>query len=656
MCSKLTNKQIDMKLWCANRDFHIDLKPYFLGKVNPAGTKDVYYPFVGQPVLMSHLRPALSGYANTISKSSLQGLQIFLNSFFLSLTQQFPNADASIADINANLVNEQSLMLLKYGATLKTRQNFHSVGNQILIQLHSRYALKFPNLSKSGQPLRYPSIKSGSGIGKSRVIFPDLEIYIKKYCLQVLKNVDDNPFRNVDPIYGTDVMDPSNVMYDYQKHLEAKLCGEIAGTWLHQAANKFPWNSTPNLARMTKAAHQLDRQLGELWCGGWTKQMRDALFPTPDEIIASVLLVTLELGWVDTAKAFRFDGKWYTTFAKNPNMPKGTEYVALTNQLRPKTGEAVWTKASSTREGGSWWVLKRIEKRRELLAALCSNRAAETTMKLDELPTTSADWDKVRLERDRWQDLEHLAFIFLGRGRPTSAVNLPAHIYTKFIAKIPAHANFPIPEELTPTLGRMTHYDLRHLSAERTFRSSGFHATQEMLGHKNSKTTITYLESHQIKAELFAIYAKVAGIAFNEIEQKAVLNRAIIRKRYIQNGADLSTDERRSLGAQTLHGARCKNPKAPPPEAGSESSIKCLDGSCIRCPLAVWNWHDVQAIPLAVSEYARLVSDHTPNAPISVDLDCTAWEALFSQIPPELQSSLNSELASKGIKYAGAPR
>ena len=640
----------DTKLWCANRSFFIDLKPFYIGKSEAIGTTDVYYPFVGQPNLMMHLRPALEGYARTIGRKQLQQCNWSINELFVFLTPRFPTGLADVSHLTENFIHEHALNWRSTGASVKTRENCSAIYNRIFHHLHSRYCETFPNLSKNGRPLRYPSIKFNTKFRPSRNVSLDLETYVRRYCLQVLRNIDNNPFHDVTPEFGVDVRNPSHVLFNYLQHTEKQFRGEVTGSWRRHRQND-PWTLSPLIMALNKADKRCNRRIGQLKCGGSIPQMQVALFPTASEIIASIILVTLDLGWIDTAKAFPIDGEWYTTFANDPARPASKEYVALTPQIRPKTNNELWSRASHTREGGSWWVLNRIVKRRERLRSICFARSEELTKKLDAMQTSDSDWDDVRLERDRWRHMERLAFIFVSGRGAGSSLSLANHQYKKFLRDIPDRAEFDIPSNLRNAFCNVTHSSLRHLVAERTLRSEGISAVQLLLGHLNLSTTMTYLKSRQLREELFAIYARVAGIAFDEIKQKATLNRAVIRERYIRNGAQLSAEERRALGGMTLHGARCKNPTSPPPEAGSQSETRCLSGSCIRCPLAVWNWHDELAIPMAVEEYTRLKTEATPDAPISDDVDRVAWEALFNEIPPDLQPRLKAELKRTTVQF-----
>jgi hypothetical protein len=374
--------------------------------------------------------------------------------------------------------------------------------------------------------------------------------------------------------------------------------------------------------------------------------MKEALFPTSEEIIASVILVTLDVGWVDMAKAFTFDGCWYTTFARDPHRPTSSEYVALTPRIRSKTSREIWSKAAHTETGGSWWALRRIQNRTHRLRALCKSQVGI----LSDQSASDPENDFTRLEFERWQDLACLAFIYYGLRGPNSAIGLSGSAWSDFLRNIPKLADFDIRQEHEPLFDTITHYDLRHIVAHRTLKESGFFATQQLLGHAYGTTTMGYLASHQLKEELFAAYARVTGIAFEEIEGKAVLNRAIIQKRFILNGAELTVQERQELGAVTLQGARCKDPTSPPPEAGSQTTTRCIDGSCIRCPLAVWNWHDDLAIQLAVDEFARLDNETSPSTGIVEETDMAAWVALFNEIPNDLQPRLKTEL--KRVKMA----
>ncbi|MGJ8597157.1 hypothetical protein [Sulfitobacter sp.] len=547
--------QADRKLWCANRSSYIDLSPFYEGKSDPVNGADIYFPFSGRPELMKHFRPALEGYAGTIGESSLRLIQTYLNSLFTFITTMRPDC-WDIADIAADLFAEHCQHMSLAGLTVKNRASMHGCGNGILKHLHARYRSVFPNLSKDGRPIRYPSIKMGSSLPRSRSIPIDVEPFVKRYCLQILGQIDENPFLSIEPKFGVDVMNPAHVLYDFLLFEEERLrCGK-GGPWKCRKAGEFPWRSCPNVSVVTKRAKELGRKSGNLWCGGSVGQMKEALFPTSEEIIASVILVTLDVGWIDTAKAFSFDSPWYTTSAKDPLKPASSEYVALISRIRSKTSREIWSKAANAKKGGSWWTLQRIQERTRRLRTLCQAQAAF----LKDQSASQRNDDLLRLKFERWQDLACLAFIYYGSRSPNSAIKLDGSKWSSFLRNIPQLAEFDIPKEHLSFFDRITHYDLRHIVAHRTLKESGFFATQQLLGHVHGTTTMGYLASRQLKAELFAAYARVTGIAFEEIKGKVVLNRAIIQKRFVRNGDELTLQERQELGVMTLQGARCKEP------------------------------------------------------------------------------------------------
>lgn len=630
-------------VWCAGRSRSFDVLQYYVGKAEPTGRTDKFFPFEGQPYLMMHLRTAIDGYASAVRGSSLEKIGTYLSCLFTFLTEN-NQSSVSISDISSHLVVAHATWLKNTLAKRRYRGQMHTIGNQLLTQLHARYGAEFPNLSNHGRPLKYPEIKAASSTPRSKYVPIDLEPYIKRYCLQVLRKIDQNPFCHVMPMPGTDVMNQAHVLADYELWCHRWLAGSVSGGWVKQPQRDFSFQATPRVYRASSRAKELGRATGELWCGGWVAEMRESLYPTSDEIIASVLLVTLEVGWVDAAKSFSFAGHWYTTTAKDARAPKSSEYVALTPQVRPKTGNLLHSKAVHPREGGAWWALNRIEKRTKRLRLFCKERATELSQIVGAMDPDAPGYDDQRLERDRWMALSEQSFIYVSSFGAGSAVSASVVLWSNFLQSIPQNADFEIPNDLHPLFRDLCHYDLRHVVAHRTLREAGLLSVQAQLGHRDLSTTYKYLQSHQLKHELFETYARVTGIAWNEITDGFILNQDVIKARFQKNGEQFSDAERRNLGAMTLHGARCRSADAPPKESGSESAEMCLGGSCVRCPAAVWNWHDELAIPLAAEEYTRLQTEQKLGRNLADELDIAAWEALFDAFPEGLQFKLNAEI------------
>ena len=184
--------------------------------------------------------------------------------------------------------------------------------------LLSKLTLPSPHLHElfgliyKGQALKYPTIKQGSSLGFSKFVPLDLEPYVKRYCLQVLDEIDRNPFISIAPKNGRDRENPAHVLHDYFNFSKRWINGEVRGTWTGQEVSLFPWKTSVSAGK-TKRAIELGRKERELWCGGYTSQLTEALFPTPQEVIASVILITLDVGWVDAAKSFSFNGNWFVS-------------------------------------------------------------------------------------------------------------------------------------------------------------------------------------------------------------------------------------------------------------------------------------------------------------------------------------------------------
>jgi len=636
----------EMKVWCANRQASLNLSVYYYGKHQPLGSRDVHYPFSGQPSLMAGLRPAIEAYANTISPATLSSLGTYFNALltFLHLESY---TEIGVENITTELIATHAMWLKKSGISKGYRAQHHSIGNRLLDHLHARSGQENANLIYKGEALKYPTIKQGSSLGLSKFVPLDLEPYVKSYCLQVINEIDKNPFNCVAPEIGYDREDPAHVLYDYLNFSRRWLNGEVKGTWAGQKVSLFPWKTTA-IAGESKRAIELGRSSKELWCGGYPSQLTKALFPTPQEVIASVVLITLDVGWVDAAKSFSFEGNCFTTFAKDPDNPKGSEYVALTPQTRPKTRGLLHSRAVNPRKGGAWWALKRMQNRSVKLRAICEQRAALLSEQLKEFDAADPAWDDLRLKQEFWADLARLSFIYISKTGKTvagSSASLDSRIWTDFFRHIPENARFEIPDQLKPQFANITHYDFRHVVAHRTLKNAGFLAVKSTLGHVNSSSTLTYLTSHHLKKELFETYAEITGLAWSEVDDGFVINSNILQERLRRDGALLSENERQALGGITLHGARCHGSVAPPPEAGSENTEKCIGGSCVRCPAAVWNWHDDLAIPLAVEEYARLKEERSTVNGYAEELEVAAWQALLRTIPEELRPRVEHEFA-----------
>ena len=88
---------------------------------------------------------------------------------------------------------------------------------------------------------------------------------------------------------------------------------------------------------------------------------------------------------------------------------------------------------------------------------------------------------------------------------------------------------------------------------------------QRLAGHKSVTTTFEYLKDRKFKSEMFATFANVSGIVYDEVSNGHTIDKNIIRARVLKND-DLTDDERAELSGMTASGARCKDIENPPSE------------------------------------------------------------------------------------------
>ncbi|WP_371168817.1 hypothetical protein [Aliiroseovarius sp. 2305UL8-7] len=621
----------------------LDLRPFYLGKQVATSLNDMYCPFVGQPRLLRSIRFAVEKYADQLAQPDKIGM--YLSSFLTFLTE-IDAHDVDLHYIDRDVLNAHAHWLTRRGLGQGGRQQQHSTGNQIFRILYSSLTEhapgQFPNLGNFGTKtaIAYPKVqgtRAAQTIDSSKHLSPKMLEKVGAYCLSVLDEIDnENTFVNVVPEWGVDKCDKRHVLFDYlQYRSESYLDEKTGGKWLEKRANQFPWKTKP---------YAFGRSSGPLACGGNASEMHIALFPSMEEMLASLCLVAIETGFTEGAKQIGLNS--IIPSAKRPGCPASSELVQiLPGQFgaRPKTGRSYKSRAVTTCKGGAYWALRRYLKRSKRLRDM-----GEQRLKIMKRDLATRKGSKTISAKSLESDIAtlnvslHQVLIYMTaqRGRLISAQDVGRSNVAEFMAKALPETN-------------NSFYDLRHAYAQKILQETGsVFEVQAALGHVNTMTTMEYLRSRNMREDAFEAVTRVAGIVYDEIAKAYEINIDIVRARFKLGGRDL-TDKERAIFPVTKVGARCTDSKNPPdlmdPKNTAKGPTGCTSGNCILCPSSLWNNKEIGFDFLAADEIARLRRDiriqrHAEKR-IWLEYQLEAWSALLGQMPEDQQTRID-ELAN----------
>lgn len=581
-------------VWNEDNTKHLDLTPYFEGK-RKKSESEKYAPFDGQPTLIKQFL----GAVKRVSKQSgnLSEIQTYLNSFWKFL-HDTNRKDASLADINENLLAEHSEYLLKVNELASVSlAHLSSVGNTILRevrieQVHDFSALVLTN----GETITYPSVAQSRN-KKIKDISLFANEYLYKFCLGYLKRIDDEQMSKITPVQGVDVENIAHVLDAFEQMTFQRMRGIKLPKWT--AISLRDWQ-TGGFERRPFDAEQ------KLICNGKTgTEAVNSLFPDTHEIAATLFIISYDTGWLDTARNINIEEDWYSTDAADAKNVKSADKVNLYAR-RPKTdgsGEAPKGSLTSGKYGSAYWAINRILKRTERLRSFAEDKLATETL--------------TPVERAHLIAAVRNPLIYLGVKSWDIQIVDRANLREFLKHHLKSHVE--LDTDLTDTqkeeIASFTWKDTRDAKALKTLEDTNdVYLVQQLLGHKNLTTTFEYLRARVLKKKFYEQFAEASGIIYDEVSNGFEVNTDIIRARFL-TGDNLTEEQREKLSGITVSGARCSDIENPPAEIGNLGKGPCQQQSCILCPKAVFLPSEKRALSTFAKYYASLVVKSDDLAP-----------------------------------------
>ena len=582
-------------IWSEDNTKKLDLSPYFEGKQKKFRKSDKYAPFDGQPILMEQMQGAIKRYAQQLRAIDL--ITTYLNSL-MKFLHDTNRQNTTVADINQNLLAEHNEYLLKVaGVGSSNLAQMNSTGNNIFRELKTEYAREFLNLVlPNGEAIAYPGVtKSKNKKIKDISLFANEYVY--SFCLDYLKQIDDEPMTKIIPVQGCDVENISNILDALEQMTFQRMRGITLPDW--KSISLKHWRSLGFERRPFDTNEKLI-------CSGTsgTKAV-SSLFPDSHEIAATLFVISYDTGWLDTARNINIEEDWYSTDAVDTKNVKSADKVNLYAR-RPKTdktGEAPKGSLTSGKYGSAYWAINRILKRTERLRSFAENKLASENL--------------THLERAHLIAAVRNPLIYLGT-KPWDIQIVDGRSIREFLKRrLKPHVE--LDPDLTDTqkeeIAAFTWKDTRDAKALKTLEDTNdVYLVQQLLGHKDLTTTFEYLRARVLKKKFYEQFAEASGIIYDEVSNGFEVNADIIRARFL-TGDNLTEEQREKLSGMTVSGARCSDIENPPAEIGNLGKGPCQQQSCILCPKAVFLPKEKRALSTFAKYYASLVVKAEDLAP-----------------------------------------
>ena len=579
-----------------NRDFTIkvELRPFIEGHyTQDQKTDQKFVGFKGQPLFVEQIKPSLQTYINAVKNAAVP---TYLNSLFKYVDELGDDA-FDLSKLNQEIINGHSNWLIRnHGISASNmRTLYHMTGNGLIRELAAQNPT-FKNLIGGNlKPIKYPAISISKTTQTTKKKVKGVSHFAAEYAVrksqEYLREIDTNPYSAYAPENTGDHACPKMHMHMFLELAWDKLMGEEID----------PVNENPDFwfTKFGLEQRPFDDRGKLLTTGCSAKDLQKYLFPDVNEAAATATLISYETGWVDTVNEINLSTSWFTTDAEDRENIRASDSVTMFAR-RPKT-HRYYTKPKSAVTSGSYgsafWAVNRIRHRSKQLRIY-----ANDLLKINTLDAET----KLRLE-----EAACYALSYITHHKPISIKGqLAADAMKQFIVekiKKPSKKDQDLSAEQRAEIASFSWKDLRDVSLEKEFERTGgdIFAVKKKAGHKSERTTTNYLQSRQLKNELFGTFAKVTGIVFDEVSNGYEINQNILRARFIKD-ADLTAEERANLSGLTISGAHCRDIENPPSEIGNLGKGHCQQQSCILCPNAVFIPEEPRALKYFARRYADL--------------------------------------------------
>lgn len=582
-------------LWNEGYTDKVDLNALINGVPEKRNHSDVYAPFEGQPRFINEIRSALKRVV--WEKTSTSAINTYLNSLLGFLTDT-SRQNFTLDQLSSELLAEhRNYLERKYKLSSGTISVLQVVGNNLCKELNAEHSSQYPNLSmRNNAAISYPSVKVSRNKGTKEISTFAFE-YIYDYCKAYLNNIDTNPYANYEFVEGNDPRNLSHQLYAVNDIIQKTLLGEKFKTI--ESLNKRFWFDEYGFERrpFNQDGTFLTSDLA-------STNVIEYLYPSVSEAAATALMISHETAWIDTALNFNISDDWYHTDADDPKNPRASDGVTMYAQ-RPKTHtskEEPKAAHSSGRHGSAFSVIKRIIARTERLRNHVERELKSNTLSKPE---------RVTLEAALRNPVIYLAKKPWGVRTPVS------HDILQFLDAIKKYATQDprLTQEQIDEIQAFTWKDSKDALVLSKYEQNGdIFEAQRLAGHKSVTTTFEYLKDRKFKSEMFATFANVSGIIYDEVSNGHTIDKNIIRARVLKND-DLTDDERAELSGMTASGARCKDIENPPSEIGNLGKGACLQQSCVLCPNAVFIPQEKRALKVFALRFAEVTFKANNLAP-----------------------------------------
>ncbi|WP_282027257.1 hypothetical protein [Ruegeria faecimaris] len=439
--------------------------------------------------------------------------------------------------------------------------------------------------------LQWPTIEHGRTIKIQEDVNPEAVRAIYNACKRILEQADQSHRRGLAWLSnGVDPRIQSGPRQIWEKGSRGSVKNQ---TWYSHAnlavlmreyvREKVLKSDKFSSQDLTKMRNHLSR--GNTWAGVTYTDLQHAIAPSNLEVAASILIVSMETGWIDTVDAVDLSTDWFEVRqADNGSEARKTDSVIL-KAIRPKTGKPHISVGLAGPRFRSFRIIRMLEKRSEYLRTLLREKRKVIEKEPDGLEKAAALAEIDYRLRSPWIYLNsrQSGVKAVSRVRLAQLMNEQLPIIRKRALELPSvrkNAN----EKVAQSIRTLNWSDLRDAFAAHIYAASGGNVflVKRALNHNDVRVTRSYLRQRRLIREHFDDFRKVISAALEEVSQGRALDPTILFLR--SNYADFTNEDRERLRLyRTRLGMGCTDPNNPDPVISSRSGALCETQRCILC-------------------------------------------------------------------------
>lgn len=312
-------------------------------------------------------------------------------------------------------------------------------------------------------------------------------------------------------------------------------------------------------------------------------ELTEALAPSFQEVIASVLVLSMETGWIDTVRGIDLTDEWFNVRSGSDQNNKTASVVLFAR--RPKTSRRVTAIGQAGSRFRSFKVIKSLERRSAFLRSCLIERRNRLAH------STAPDAVKEVYEIDLKLKSPWLFFNSKGRGAKAVGIFVGQQMVRGLnsIKKdtLSSLSTLKLSDEtLLSGIETLKWSDLRDAFAAHIFSKSGgnMFVVKRALDHNDVSVTRHYLRQRRMIKDRFDTFRKMVEFGLEEIAAGRSLDPTLI---FLSNHiSDFGSEHRGRLSSfRTRQGLGCKDPTDPSPFLAPrhEPGSLCAVQRCVLC-------------------------------------------------------------------------